>query len=353
MVDHYNVLGVPRAATADEIKAAFRRAAKRVHPDAHASGTRRQQEEAQQRFIQLAQAYETLSHVGMRRAYDEKLKAGEKPRATAQPGAKASAGTSTQGAKPNPAHERQQRANENRRPSPDADRQARSDEQRKATEREAEGRQRRMEAERRERERAKREAEDLASRVRRSHAQAEAARNQTYGRPPRDRNVEDIVQDVESLLARFGLDLRTPIEVIWDTLLDWARRIFRDTEPVKPGRPKPEPSFRAKPRRPKAEASSEEPPRAKSPPPPKPPPRRRSSFRDNAEDAVFREVPSEPSVDRRAEDLELDRDLADLKRRMRESGRADAAGASKPHPKPSPTPEDEELAALKRKLGKE
>jgi curved DNA-binding protein CbpA len=345
MADYYNLLGVPRDATVDQIRAAFRKAAKKSHPDAHAQGTPRQQAEAQQRFIQLAQAYETLSHVGLRRVYDEKLKAAEAGAASAKRPAAAKPGPSS--AKPPPASERQARADQVRRPSADGERQSRMDEARRATERGAEDRQRREERDRRERERAQHDAREFASRQRRAHAQAQARRTTTYGRPPPDRPLEDIIDDVESLLGRFGLDLRTPVEVVWDTLLTWARRLFRDTEPPEATRPRPkprpEPSFRAK-----AEPRQKPPPKPE--PSPKPPPRPRSTFRDGAVDAEFRELRDEPTVDQRAEDLELERELADLKRGKRD---APTGTSAKSTSKPSPSPEEEELAELKRRMGKD
>jgi curved DNA-binding protein CbpA len=368
MVDYYNLLGVARTATEEQIRAAFRRAAKRCHPDAHAQGTPRQQAEAQQRFIQLAQAYETLSHVGLRRTYDEKLKAapakpsgGQPTGADARPGASTAKPKAPPSPAPNPAGERQQRADQARRPSAEGERQARMDESRRATERQAEHRQRSTEAERRERERLQREAQELASRQRRARAQAEAARTRTHGRPPRDRSLEELVDDVESLLGRFGLDLRTPVEVVWDTLLAWARRIFRDTAPPeaeprrapphaeKPRpsrpqtRPRPEPASRAKAGgRPHAPPRPEPPPQAQ--PPPKPPPRPRATFRDEAEDAVFREIDKEPSVEQRAADLELERELNNLKRDVNSKPKNNASAR---------TAEEEELAELKRRMGKE
>lgn len=292
MGDYYNVLGVARGASQEEIRAAFRREAKRCHPDAQVHAPPSQRQAAQQRFIQLAQAYETLSHEGLRRAYDEKLKAAEPlPPRGAKPGGDV---------KPGPASERQRRADAQRRPSPDGERQARMDEYRRATERRAEERQRQEEQARRERERAQREAQERASRLRRARAQAEAARTKPYGRVRPERPVEDIVDDVESLLARFGLDLRTPAEVVWDTLLGWARRVFRDSAPPRPARPR-------------AHAGAQT--QTSSPPRPEPPPKPRRTFRDEAEDAVFRELDA-ASVERRAQELELDKELEQLKRKL-------------------------------------
>ncbi|WP_270168991.1 J domain-containing protein [Paenibacillus sp. SYP-B4298] len=65
MHSYYKVLGVAQTATAAELKAAYRKQAKRLHPDVN-GGTA----EAEQRFKQLKEAYETLSDPIKRQAYD-------------------------------------------------------------------------------------------------------------------------------------------------------------------------------------------------------------------------------------------------------------------------------------------
>ena len=62
--DCYSILGVPRTATAGEIRAAYRRLARLYHPDLN-SGS-----EAEVRMQQINEAYATLSDPGRRRQYD-------------------------------------------------------------------------------------------------------------------------------------------------------------------------------------------------------------------------------------------------------------------------------------------
>lgn len=62
--DYYEVLGVPRGASAEEVKKAFRKLAMRYHPD------RNKDDGAEARFKEIGEAYEVLSDAEKRTVYD-------------------------------------------------------------------------------------------------------------------------------------------------------------------------------------------------------------------------------------------------------------------------------------------
>ena len=61
----YEVLGVSKDASQDEIKSAYRKLARQYHPDLHPGD-----EEAANKFKEVSEAYETLSDPQKRAAYD-------------------------------------------------------------------------------------------------------------------------------------------------------------------------------------------------------------------------------------------------------------------------------------------
>lgn len=66
MVDYYNVLGVSKSATQDDIKKAYRKLALKWHPDKNPDN----KEEAEKKFKEVAEAYEVLSDKSKRDEYD-------------------------------------------------------------------------------------------------------------------------------------------------------------------------------------------------------------------------------------------------------------------------------------------
>lgn len=87
MRDPYDILGVSRTADASAVKSAFRKLAKKLHPDANASDPK-----AGNRFAELNAAYEILGDEDKRKAFDRgEIDAEGKPRFQgfegAQPGA--------------------------------------------------------------------------------------------------------------------------------------------------------------------------------------------------------------------------------------------------------------------------
>ena len=66
--DYYKALGVPKDAKPDEIKKAYRKLARKYHPDAK---QRRRPAKAEERFKEISEAYDVLSDAKRRKEYDE------------------------------------------------------------------------------------------------------------------------------------------------------------------------------------------------------------------------------------------------------------------------------------------
>lgn len=69
--DYYEVLGVSKNANADEIKKAYRKLALKYHPDKYASKSDAEKKEAEEKFIEAANAYDVLSDPEKRQKYDQ------------------------------------------------------------------------------------------------------------------------------------------------------------------------------------------------------------------------------------------------------------------------------------------
>jgi curved DNA-binding protein len=63
--DYYATLGVDRNATQDQIKAAYRKLARKYHPDVSKEAG------AEEKFKEVSEAYETLKDAEKRAAYDQ------------------------------------------------------------------------------------------------------------------------------------------------------------------------------------------------------------------------------------------------------------------------------------------
>ena len=65
-IDYYKVLGVSKTATQDEIRSAYRKLARKHHPDLNPND-----KEANKKFQQLNEAHEVLSDPEKRKKYDQ------------------------------------------------------------------------------------------------------------------------------------------------------------------------------------------------------------------------------------------------------------------------------------------
>ena len=93
--DYYEVLGVSRGASEDEIKKAYKKMARKYHPDLNPDN-----KEAEEKFKEVNEAYEVLSDANKKARYDQFGFAGVDPNygAGAGAGGGASAGGAAGGA---------------------------------------------------------------------------------------------------------------------------------------------------------------------------------------------------------------------------------------------------------------
>ncbi|MDD3946593.1 MAG: molecular chaperone DnaJ [Clostridia bacterium] len=69
--DYYETLGINKNASADDIKSAYRKMAKKYHPDIFATATDSQKTQAEKKFKEIQHAYDVLSDPQKKAAYDQ------------------------------------------------------------------------------------------------------------------------------------------------------------------------------------------------------------------------------------------------------------------------------------------
>ena len=75
-MNHYEVLGVPMGADPAEIQRAYRRLARRHHPDFHAAADAATQDRNRRRMQEVNEAWSVLGDSARRRRYDDQVRAG-------------------------------------------------------------------------------------------------------------------------------------------------------------------------------------------------------------------------------------------------------------------------------------
>lgn len=74
--NYYDILGVSKDATQEEIKRAFKKASIKWHPDKHVNDSEEDRQKAEEKFKEINEAYEVLGDENKRREYDNPNPAG-------------------------------------------------------------------------------------------------------------------------------------------------------------------------------------------------------------------------------------------------------------------------------------
>ena len=69
--DYYEVLGLQKGASTDDIKQAYRKAALKWHPDRWVNGTDAEKKTAEEKFKEASEAYGVLSDADKKARYDQ------------------------------------------------------------------------------------------------------------------------------------------------------------------------------------------------------------------------------------------------------------------------------------------